>query len=116
MHIAAAGGELAAAIVYRLPWTGCYYRSLHPKPADIGRATEVRSRSQTWHNLIVHPEDPDDWKFVLVHIDGDFEYEVCGCISGARAKNPDWWKDPAGGRPAFFVPQTALTPAPQLQS
>lgn len=107
-HVDAAGGELAAAIAYRLPWTGCYFRDLGAsKPADIGHGTEVRTRTQDWHNLIVHPEDEDGWCFVLVQ-GASPRYDVIGSIRGSAAKRREWWKDPAGGRPAFFVPQSAL--------
>ena len=117
--INAAGGELASALLYRLPWTGCYYRELDPKPADIGRATEVRTRevhpamTAETMDLLAHPEDPDDWNLVLV-VGTLPTYEVVGHISGARAKRQGWWKDPSGrsgaSRPAYFVPQHALTP------
>ena len=115
-----AAGELAAALVYGLPWTGCYYRHLPSKPADIGTCIDVRTRSEHWHDLIVHREDRDDWFYVLVTTTAELDDDepptlyVHGHIKGDRAKNEDWWHDPAGGRPAFFAPKDVLDPPVML--
>ena len=119
--INAAGGELAAMVVYGLPWSGCYYRTLSPKPADLGTGTEVRtcrvhpSRTVETMRLILHDEDRDDWRAVLVV--GDLpDYWVIGDVNIGWAKQKQWWVDPVGGRGAYFVPQSEICPAESLSS
>lgn len=38
----------------------------------------------------------------------DGTYRVTGWIEGRAGKQAPYWRDPVGGRPAFFVPQAAL--------
>jgi len=40
---------------------------------------------------------------------------IHGYISSRDAMRPEWRKDPAGGRPAYFVPQQALSPLQNLK-
>lgn len=92
---------------------------------DVGRI-EVRSTEHRRGALILHPADPDDRPFVLVIVLG-FErvarevmgrrlaviqgrFDVVGWVMGGLGKRDEWWADPQGGRPAWFVPQSALNP------
>jgi len=73
---------------------------------DVG-GHDVRTRSRHDYDLILHPDDPDDrWFWLLTGING--RYWVHGRILAGEGKRPEWWADPAGGRPAYFVPQDAL--------
>lgn len=101
-HIEGALGEMAVAKTLNRFWSGA-----HQIRAEDIAGLEVRTRSKHNYDLIVHPNDKDDSLFVLVTgLNG--AYRVRGCIRGCDAKRTEWWKDPAGGRPAFFVPQAAL--------
>ncbi len=106
LHVEGCLGELALASHLGLFWDG----KLHDlSSGDIG-AIEVRTRSEDWHDLIVHKEDADDARFYLL-TGRNGVYQIRGFILGSEAKRPEFWKDPAGGRPAYFVPQSKLTEA-----
>lgn len=76
---------------------------------DISSKIQVRSTDRANGRLIVHPDDDDKHRFVLVV--GQFpDFGVPGWIFGRDAKRQEWWQDPTGNRPAFFVPQSALNP------
>ena len=78
------------------------------KCPDVGDV-DVRMTMHENGRLIIHPDDPDDRAFYLVT--GAYgDYVVRGWIRGGDAKRDEWWTDPSGGRPAYFVPQDALTP------
>jgi len=78
------------------------------KCPDVG-SVDCRMTPRENGRLIIHPDDPDDRAFYLVT--GAYgDYVVRGWIRGGDAKRVEWWTDPSGGRPAYFVPQDALTP------
>lgn len=104
-HINGASAEMAAAKVLGAYWNALA-RDPRSLPGDVG-AYQVRWRARESWDLIVHPDDPDDAVFVLV-VGTPPTMRIVGTILGAEAKRPEWWKDPAGGRPAYFVPQAAL--------
>ena len=58
-------------------------------------------------------ESPDK-KFVLVTIE-DKKTLIHGWIGGKDAMKEEYWADPARGRPAYFVPKTALRPMSTLK-
>jgi hypothetical protein len=74
---------------------------------DLLHGVEVRTRSSHAYDLILHPKDADDRPFILVTGRAPC-FEVRGWILGRDGKLQQYWSDPAGGRPAFFVPQTVL--------
>lgn len=102
-HINGALGECAVAKWLGIYWTG---NLGNLQAADVG-PFEVRTRSRAGYDLILHESDPDDRAFVLVTgLNG--EYVIRGWILARDGKKREYWKDPAGGRPAFFVPQAQL--------
>lgn len=109
LHIEGAMGECAVAKALGLYWNGNIGRLDMP---DVG-PLQVRTRSRDHYDLIVHKDDPDD--AVFIHVTGrNGTYTIGGYITGAEAKRPEYWQDPAGGRPAFFVPQDKLIPIGEL--
>jgi hypothetical protein len=68
---------------------------------------QVRSTSGHRNCLILHKTDPDDKAFVLVTGTAP-NFVLRGWIWGRDGKNEEYWRDPVGGRPAYFVPQSAL--------
>src|SRR5688572_3645476 len=102
-HIEGAAGELAVAKALGLFWSG----AVGNLAADDVGPLQVRTTRVEAGCLIVHPSDPADRAFVLVTGQAP-DFMLRGWIMGRHAKRHKWWADPAGGRPAFFVPQRAL--------
>lgn len=102
LHVEGALGEMAFA-----KFVGEFWSGAHSFRADDVGPWRIRTRSKEFYELIVHKEDPDDKRFVLV-TGKNGHYTIHGWIWGSEAKKEEWWKDPAGNRPAYFVPQSAL--------
>jgi len=99
----AGGGEKAVASYFGLYHDGSLGNF---KAADVGEL-QVRTRLKDWYDLIVHPEDKEEDIFILVT--GLLpNYVLRGWLYGYEARQEEYWDDPAGGRPAFFVPQADL--------
>jgi len=103
-HIEGALAEMTFAKYMGVYWTGAFcFRA-----SDVG-GWNVRCRSRHSYDLILHEEDPDDGKFVLLTGKNGI-YRLHGGIVASEGKLNKYWSDPAGGRPAFFVPKSMLTP------
>jgi hypothetical protein len=103
LHIEGALGEMAFA-----KFAGLYWSGAHGFRADDVGSWQIRTRSEDWHELILHEDDADDRRFVLI-TGRNGDYVIHGWIFAKEGKRADLWKDPAKGRPAFFVPQSELT-------
>ena len=74
---------------------------------DVGDGLEVRMTTHDNGRLILHEKDYDDRRYYLVT--GSLgTYCLRGYILGAEGKKSEYWSDPTGKRPAYFVPQSAL--------
>lgn len=101
-HIEGSAGEMALAKHLNVWWSGMFAFRKHD--VDV---YQVRTASRDRDSLILHREDEDKDPFVLlIGIHG--RYEIRGWIYAAHGKREEWWRDPVGGRPAFFVPQESL--------
>jgi hypothetical protein len=107
LHIEGACAELAVAKCRNKFWEAVVDVP-EGLEGDVGRA-QVRSTRRASGCLLVHPDDPDPAPFVLVIVRSPYEYDVVGWIEGRNAKREEWWRTDTG-RPAFFVPQSALNP------
>ncbi len=106
IHIEGAIGELAIATALGRPWDATI-NTFKSQP-DVGRA-EVRTRSKSYYELIVRPDDRDDSPYILVTGKAP-HYQVVGWCWGHEAKKPEYWRT-HGDRPgAYFVPHAALRP------
>jgi hypothetical protein len=108
-------GEMAAAKALGIYWSGAHGSLCVP---DIGEGFQVRTRclrTRQSNNLILHPADKDSAVFILV-LGTAPTYDVAGWIRGAEGKRQEFWSDPAGGRPAFFVPPNRLRSMDELVS
>jgi hypothetical protein len=107
IDIGGAAAELAVA-----KHAGHYWEPVTRRPenmiGDVGQF-QVRWTPRADGRLIVHDEDLDESRFVLVTGEPP-TLTVAGAIWGGDAKNPLYWCDPGTGRPAFFIPQFALEP------
>lgn len=105
-HIEAVGSEIAVAKAIDRYW---FDDSAPDYDGDVGSGVQVRHTTRNDGRLIVHKEDSDEQFFWLVR--GQLPvFDVAGFLLGAHAKQDDWWCDPGTGRPAFFVPASALIP------
>ena len=108
LHITGCLGEAVVAKHLNLYWmgTGTF------RGKDVGEKFEVRTSSLKKASLILHPNDADESKFILV-VGGGIRYQIKGWIYGKEGKDQQWWRDI--DRPAFFVPQSALHPINTLE-
>ena len=102
LNIEGALGEAALAKHLDHYWLGTGVL----RSPDVGKV-DVRTTTHPKGRLIIHKEDPDDRRFYLL-IGCNGKYMLHGSIMGADAKRDEWWSDPNTGRPAYFVPQSAL--------
>ncbi len=108
VHIEGAAGELAAAKALNLYWPASVdFRER--QAGDLPGAIEVRTTSHATGCLLLHPEDKDDRRYILVTGRAP-TFEVRGWCLGSEGKHQQFWKDPAGNRPAFFIEQKYLRP------
>lgn len=110
-HILGCLGELATAKYLNLFWAG----SLQDfEAADVGGIVDVRASANPARPLILHPPDKESRPFVRAYVN-QATVELEGWILCADGKLPSYWGEGLGGkRPAFFVPQEALRPMPDL--
>ena len=107
-HITGAVGEAMVAKYLRTFWLGVgAFRG-----PDVGNM-QVRTRTKLTYRMILHAQDHDDDVFVSVYA-SEGAGLIRGWIRGRDGKRPEWWSDPAGGRPAYFVPNEALHPMSDL--
>jgi hypothetical protein len=109
LHMQGALGELVVAKLTGRFWSGAVGDL---KADDVGEL-QVRTSEGLNNRLILHPSDPDDRAFVLV-LGAPPTFKVPGWIMGRDGKNDDFFSDPRGDRPAFFVPQHVLLPIDTL--
>ena len=78
-------------------------------PGNLG----VRARTLDWYELLIHDDDPDERRFVLV-VGMWPRMRMVGWLAGAEAKNPEWWNE-AIPEPAYTVPHSALRPMSDIE-
>lgn len=104
-------GEMAVASFLGIYWDGNINRL---DRADVGDL-EVRTRSEHWHEMLLHEADKDESKHLLV-TGKNGSYQLHGWLYGYEGKLDKYWKDPSKkDRPAFFIPQSELRPISELQ-
>lgn len=112
LDIISTRGEMAVAKGLNLYWSGSVGDY---KAVDVGGIVEVRTRTQNWHSLIVHPGDHDWAPYVLVDASTQPNFRIAGWIYGADGKDEKYWADPSKkNRPAFFIKQEYLRPMDEL--
>lgn len=104
IHIEGAAAEMAYAKARDVFWLSVV-DDFHALPGDVGR-TQVRSTDRANGCLLLHHEDPDNAAFVLA-VGRAPEFDFVGWGIAGDLKRPEFWREDTG-RPAFFVPQTAL--------
>jgi len=113
IHIEGACGEAAVAKAMNVFYNGNMGDLTACDVNNSERNIEVRTRAQDWHDLIIHPSDKDDSAYILITGKAP-SFTIQGWILGMNGKQQEFWKDPAGGRPAFFVLKSKLRPINEL--
>jgi hypothetical protein len=112
-HELGALGEFACCKAYDLSWPATVNTFRQPDFTANGFKVEVKTRSESWYDLLVRPDDHDDRLYMLVVRFGS-SFVIYGGMFGRDAKQEKWTKN-HGGRPtAYFVPKTAIIPARDL--
>lgn len=97
----------------RMPWNW-FLEILGPAEFEYGNLKiDVKGIKHPDHRLILQRDDDPEWLYVLVSGAQHPFYEVLGWNKGSALMKPEFWKDPTGRRPAYFVPQRELL-APAL--
>ena len=113
-HKLGAAGELAVADFLHL--REFLYQETEAKRGsfDLPPNIDVKTRSCHCYDLICQLDEKPGKILVLVTIQNKITL-LHGWIRSEDAMRKQWRKDPAGGRPAYFVPQSALTPLVTLR-
>lgn len=104
-HIEAACAEMAVAKSLGIYWNGALDNF---EAADVG-PYQVRSTKHRDGCLLLHSEDRDADKFILI-VGMAPHFEIKGWIRAGDGKRNEYWQEKVRGRPAYFVPQGILLP------
>ena len=101
-------GELAVAKAMNKFWMG---NIGHHGTTDVGgqNGFEVRTFEDENKNLILHPHDADEKKFVAASVQNLPQVNLIGWCYGHEGKHPLFWQE-FTGRPCYFMPKRALRP------
>jgi len=107
IHLLGAAGEMAVAS--HLGMKAFLYKETQAKKgsADLPGDIDVKTRSRHSYDLIVQKNENPDKRFVLVTIEKSTTL-IHGWCYGKDAMKDEYWADPAGGRPAYFVSKDVL--------
>lgn len=113
-HKLGAAGELAVADYLQL--REFLYQETEAKrgSSDLPPNIDIKTRSCHRYDLICQLDEKPGKTLVLVTIQNKITL-LHGWIKSEDAMKEQWKKDPAGGRPAYFVPQSALLPLIDLR-
>ena len=107
MHRLGATGEVAAAVHLGLEAHLFSEQTARRGSADLPGDIEVKTRSRHKYDLIIQEDERPDKRVVLVTIERDKVLLLGWCVAG-DVMDEKYWADPAGGRPAYFVPKEGL--------
>lgn len=110
-HLFGCYGEMAVAKRFNLFWAGTFGDF---DAVDVGGKVQVRATARPDRRLILHDDDDDAHPFVLALAHDLPNIVLRGWLFARDGKRKEFWDDPQGGRPAFFVPQSALLDIAQL--
>ena len=114
MHLLGARGELATAQYLNLEHFVFQDELPVRGSVDLPPNIDVKTRSKHWMDLVVQLDD--DPKKIFVHATAeDNRVRLHGWGYGERLMKPVFHKDPAKGRPAYFVRPWALQPMQLLK-
>jgi hypothetical protein len=104
-HVLGALGECAVAKAYNLYWHP--HVGVYDKP-DVGPYQVRTTRFRNDRQLVLHPKDEDNRKFVCV-VGMHTYFEIVGWCFAHEGKKQEFWADYfKNKRPAFFVANRIL--------
>ena len=112
IHLLGAAGEMAVASYLGMKHE-LYKETEAKKGSDDLPGIDVKTRSKSRYDLIIQKNEDPSKKFVLVTIENQQTF-LHGWCYGHQGMDARYWADPARGRPAYFVPQSALHPMETL--
>ncbi len=112
IHLLGAAGEVAVASYLGLK-EHLFKETNAKRDSDDLPGIDVKTRSKASYDLIVQRQSDPNRKFVLVTIENR-QTLLHGWCYGHEGMKEIYWADPARGRPAYFVPQSALRPMETL--
>jgi hypothetical protein len=101
LHIVGTRCEAAAALWASPVFWNSGTRELDEP--DLDYFIDVKGREGSGGELIIQRGGVAGWAYLLVYSEHPF-YEIVGWCWGYEGKKAQYWRDPKGGRPAFFVP------------
>ena len=107
MHRLGATWEVAAAVHFGLESYLFSEQTARRGSADLPGDIEVKTRSRHKYDLIVQKDERPDKRIVLVTIESNKVILQGWCVAG-DVMDEKYWADPAGWRPAYFVPKEGL--------
>lgn len=112
VHLLGAAGEMAVASYLGMKQF-LYQETEARRGSDDLPGIDVKTRSKHKYDLIVQRQSDPNKTFVLVTIENQ-KTLIHGWCQGGEAMIDEHWSDPAGGRPAYFMPQDKLHPMEEL--
>ena len=112
IHLLGAAGEVAVASYLGMK-EHLFKETEARRGSDDLPGIDVKTRSKSRYDLIVQRQSDPNRKFVLVTIENQ-QTLIHGWCYGKDAMQNQFWKDPARGRPAYFVPKEHLHPIDTL--
>ena len=106
-HLLGAAGEMAVAVMLGMEDKLYQETEAQRGSFDLPPNIDIKTRSKHRYDLIVQLDENPDKILVLVTIENRITL-IHGWIKARDAMKVQWKKDPAGGRPAYFVPKTKL--------
>ena len=79
---------------------------------DLGAFIDVKGRPRDTNDLIVQKDANDQFAYLFISAEHHPDYHIFGWAWGYEAKQQRFWRDPAGGRPAYFMPNEELPHSP----
>jgi hypothetical protein len=113
-HLLGAAGEMAAASYLGLKQFLYQETEARRGSYDLPPNIDVKTRSRHCYDLICQLDESPGKVLVLVTIESRITL-VHGWIKSEDAMQEKWKKDPAKGRPAYFVPKENLSPIELLK-
>lgn len=113
IHILGARCEAAAKLYLNPIHWNAFHASVKNLP-DLGEFIDVKGIAKPSHRLIVQKDDAAEWAYLLVNAFEHPLYTMEGWCWGRDAQHPAFWRDPVGGRAAYFVARDRLRPPHEL--
>jgi hypothetical protein len=106
VHLLGAAGEVAVASYLNLKHELFKEKEARRSSDDLP-GMDIKTRSRHSYDLIVQKNEDPNKRFVLVTIQNQ-KTLLHGWCYGEEAMKDEFWADPARGRPAYFMLQSAL--------